>query len=58
MEKMNGEMRLFLYQTISIMIFHLIFKILLFFRYIALNYVKHMVKYQFGATLVRCTDDN
>lgn len=47
MEKMNGEMLLFLYQAISIIIFHLIFKMLLFFRYLALNYVKQMVKYQF-----------
>lgn len=43
---------------IGIKIFHLIFKILLFFRYIALNYIKQMVKYQFGVNLVCCTDDN
>lgn len=58
MDKMNGEVQLFLYQTISVMIFHLIFKMLLFFRHIALNYVKQMVKYRFGVNLVCCTDDS
>lgn len=45
-----------LHQTI---IFHLIFKTLLFFRYIALSYVKQvMVKYQFWVNLGCRTDDN
>lgn len=48
----------FLYQMIGIKIFHLILKILLCFRYIALNYIEQMVKYQFGVNLVCCTDDN
>ena len=58
MEKLKGVMRGFLYQMIGIKIFHLILKILLCFRYIALNYIEQMVKYQFGVNLVCCTDDN
>lgn len=47
MEKMNGDVQLFSYQTIRITTLHLIFKMLLFFRYRILSYAKQMVKYQF-----------
>lgn len=52
--KWMGMCSCFLCQTISITILHLIFKMLLFFRYRTLSYVKQMVKYQFWVNLVHC----